>query len=210
MTASAKKGPAGEYIVKDISLADFGRKEISLAETEMPGLMATREEYGPKQPLQGRAHRRLAAHDHPDRSADRDLERARRRRALGLVQHLFDAGPCRRRDRRCRHSGVRRQGREPEGLLGLHRQAVRVARRRHPEHDPRRRRRRHDVRASTACAPNTATPPSSTSPTSEEEEIFFALIKKTAEGKAEGLVRRDRQEHQGRLGRDHHRRASPL
>jgi len=44
---------AKEYIVKDIALADFGRKEISLAETEMPGLMATREEYGPKQVLKG-------------------------------------------------------------------------------------------------------------------------------------------------------------
>jgi adenosylhomocysteinase len=54
MTASAKpKAQAGEYIVKDISLAEFGRKEISLAETEMPGLMATREEYGPKKPLKG-------------------------------------------------------------------------------------------------------------------------------------------------------------
>ncbi len=42
-----------DYIVKDISLADFGRKELSLAETEMPGLMATREEFGPKQPLKG-------------------------------------------------------------------------------------------------------------------------------------------------------------
>ena len=51
--AAAKKAPAGDYIVKDISLAEFGRKEISLAETEMPGLMATREEYGPKQPLKG-------------------------------------------------------------------------------------------------------------------------------------------------------------
>ena len=44
---------AKEYIVKDIGLAEFGRKELSLAETEMPGLMATREEYGPKQPLKG-------------------------------------------------------------------------------------------------------------------------------------------------------------
>jgi adenosylhomocysteinase len=44
---------AKEYIVKDIGLAEFGRKEISLAETEMPGLMATREEYGPKQVLKG-------------------------------------------------------------------------------------------------------------------------------------------------------------
>ncbi len=39
--------------MKDIGLAEFGRKELSLAETEMPGLMATREEYGPKQPLKG-------------------------------------------------------------------------------------------------------------------------------------------------------------
>src|SRR5213075_230583 len=53
MTVTAKKPAFNDYIVKDISLAEFGRKEISLAETEMPGLMATREEYGPKQPLKG-------------------------------------------------------------------------------------------------------------------------------------------------------------
>jgi adenosylhomocysteinase len=45
--------PASEYIVKDIALAEFGRKEIAIAETEMPGLMATRAEYGAKQPLKG-------------------------------------------------------------------------------------------------------------------------------------------------------------
>src|SRR3954463_12837725 len=44
---------AHDYIVKDIGLAEFGRKEISIAETEMPGLMATREEYGKSQPLKG-------------------------------------------------------------------------------------------------------------------------------------------------------------
>jgi adenosylhomocysteinase len=44
---------AQDYIVKDIGLADYGRKEISIAETEMPGLMATREEYGASQPLKG-------------------------------------------------------------------------------------------------------------------------------------------------------------
>ncbi|WP_265529781.1 adenosylhomocysteinase [Sphingomicrobium marinum] len=42
-----------DYIVKDIALADYGRKEIEIAETEMPGLMALREEYGDKQPLKG-------------------------------------------------------------------------------------------------------------------------------------------------------------
>ncbi|MEC5158773.1 adenosylhomocysteinase [Chryseobacterium sp. MP_3.2] len=41
------------YKVKDISLAEYGRKEINLAEAEMPGLMAIREEYGPSQPLKG-------------------------------------------------------------------------------------------------------------------------------------------------------------
>lgn len=41
------------YKVKDISLAEWGRKEIKLAEAEMPGLMAIREEYGPSQPLKG-------------------------------------------------------------------------------------------------------------------------------------------------------------
>src|SRR3977135_556342 len=53
MTATAKKPAFTDYIVADIGLAEFGRKELSLAETEMPGLMATREEYGPKQPLKG-------------------------------------------------------------------------------------------------------------------------------------------------------------
>src|SRR5918993_5178340 len=43
----------GDYYVADIKLADFGRKEISIAETEMPGLMAVREEYKGKQPLKG-------------------------------------------------------------------------------------------------------------------------------------------------------------
>ena len=42
-----------DYVVKDIGLADFGRREIALAEHEMPGLMAVREEYGAAQPLKG-------------------------------------------------------------------------------------------------------------------------------------------------------------
>ena len=42
-----------DFVVKDLSLADWGRKEIAIAETEMPGLMQTREEYGAAQPLKG-------------------------------------------------------------------------------------------------------------------------------------------------------------
>ena len=44
---------AKDFVIKDISLAAFGRKELDIAETEMPGLMALREEYGKAQPLKG-------------------------------------------------------------------------------------------------------------------------------------------------------------
>ena len=50
---STKTIPFIPYKVKDISLADWGRKEIELAEAEMPGLMSLREEYGKEQPLKG-------------------------------------------------------------------------------------------------------------------------------------------------------------
>jgi adenosylhomocysteinase len=55
MKAASKtaKAAAADFVVKDISLAEWGAKEIAIAETEMPGLMATREEFGPHQPLRG-------------------------------------------------------------------------------------------------------------------------------------------------------------
>jgi hypothetical protein len=46
-------GQTQDYVIKDISLAGWGRKEISMAEDEMPGLMAVREEYGAQKPLKG-------------------------------------------------------------------------------------------------------------------------------------------------------------
>jgi adenosylhomocysteinase len=51
--ASAPTLDRNDYVVADIALADFGRKEIAIAETEMPGLMAIREEYRAAQPLKG-------------------------------------------------------------------------------------------------------------------------------------------------------------
>jgi adenosylhomocysteinase len=54
MTATAKAAKrAPDHVVKDLGLASWGRKETAIAETEMPGLMATREEFGPLQPLRG-------------------------------------------------------------------------------------------------------------------------------------------------------------
>ncbi len=51
--ASAQKTNFSDYKVKDFSLADWGRREVAIAETEMPGLMALRAEYGAQQPLKG-------------------------------------------------------------------------------------------------------------------------------------------------------------
>jgi adenosylhomocysteinase len=53
MNAVLKPLHTDEYAVADLSLAEWGRKEIKIAETEMPGLMAIREEFAPKQPLKG-------------------------------------------------------------------------------------------------------------------------------------------------------------
>src|SRR2546421_12093733 len=52
-TTSTPTATAADYKVADLSLADFGRKEITLAEHEMPGLMSTREEFASQQPLAG-------------------------------------------------------------------------------------------------------------------------------------------------------------
>jgi adenosylhomocysteinase len=53
MNAVLKPLNANDYIVADLSLADWGRKEIKIAETEMPGLMAIRDEFAAQQPLKG-------------------------------------------------------------------------------------------------------------------------------------------------------------
>ena len=53
MNAAIERLEQKDYYVADIGQAAFGRKEIAIAETEMPGLMALREEYGDEQPLRG-------------------------------------------------------------------------------------------------------------------------------------------------------------
>lgn len=53
MATQTKTVLAKEFLVKDMSLAEFGRKEIEISEDEMPGLMSTREKYGKEKPLQG-------------------------------------------------------------------------------------------------------------------------------------------------------------
>jgi len=53
MSASTKSTPPQDHVVTDLGLADWGRKEMQIAETEMPGLMAIREEFASQQPLRG-------------------------------------------------------------------------------------------------------------------------------------------------------------
>ena len=94
--------PTNDYVVKDIGLADFGRTEIEIAETEMPGLMALREEFGASQPLKGA---RITGSLHMTIQTAvliETLTALGARGSLGDLQHLLDAGPCRRRDRRDR------------------------------------------------------------------------------------------------------------
>src|SRR6476659_6813994 len=52
-TKTVTETTTNDYKIRDISLADWGRREISIAEKEMPGLMAIREKYAPEKPLQG-------------------------------------------------------------------------------------------------------------------------------------------------------------
>ena len=52
-----------DFKVKDLSLAEFGRKEISIAESEMPGLMAIREEYGEKKTIKRCKNNWLSSYD---------------------------------------------------------------------------------------------------------------------------------------------------
>ena len=53
MNAVLKSDKTADYVVADLKLADWGRKEIAIAETEMPGLMAIRDEFAATRPLRG-------------------------------------------------------------------------------------------------------------------------------------------------------------
>jgi S-adenosylhomocysteine hydrolase len=62
-----------DFKVKDISQAEFGRKEISIAESEMPGLMALREEYGRSKTIKRCKNYWMSSHDNSNCCIDRNL-----------------------------------------------------------------------------------------------------------------------------------------
>ena len=143
------------FKVADLSLAEFGRKEIVLAEHEMPGLMAMRSEYAESQPLAGA---RITGSLHMTVQTAvliETLTALGRPGALGQLQHLLDPGPRRRgrgrgsgRDRRQPQgrSRVRLEGRDARGVLVVHRAGTALAGRGRAQPDPRRWWRRHPAR----------------------------------------------------------------
>ena len=200
---------AKDYAVKDIGLAEFGRKELNIAETEMPGLMSTRAEYGKSKPLKGA---RIAGSLHMTIQTGVLIETLM---ALGADVRWASCNIYSTQDHAAAAiaaaaSPCSHQGREPEGLLGVHPQDSRVddggvpnmildeAVMRPCSFTSVTSRRRATRRCSRASRSPTARRRKSCSRSSSD-----------IEGKA-GLVRQVRRKHQGRVGRDDDGRASPL
>ena len=147
-TPHATSPVGADYVVKDIGLADWGRKEIAIAETEMPGLMATREEFGPQQPLRGA---RIAGSLHMTIQTAVLIETLK---ALGADVRWASCNIYSTQDHAAAAVAAGGtpvfavKGEIARGLLGLHPSHFRMVGRRRPQHDPRRRRRRHAAPAS--------------------------------------------------------------
>ncbi len=154
-----------------------------------------------------RAHRGLPAHDHSDRGADRDLECPGRPGALGLLQHLLDPGPCGGGDRRGRHAGVRRQGRDARRVLGLHAPHLRMAGRRPREHDSGRRR-----RCDAAAAPGRQGRAGRIAHRRTRQRGGAAPVRRHQGEAQDGsqVVLDAARQDQGRDRGDHHRRQAPV
>ncbi len=119
-TTIDRTAAAPAYKVADLSLADWGRKEISIAEHEMPGLMSIRRKYAKDKPLAGV---RITGSLHMTIQTAvliETLVELGAKRALGKLQHFFHPGPCCRGNRGGRRSGVRLEGRVARRLLVVH------------------------------------------------------------------------------------------
>ena len=117
-----------DYVVKDIALADFGRKELDIAETEMPGLMALRDEFGEAKPLKGA---RIAGSLHMTIQTAVLIETLT---ALGADVRWASCNIFSTQDHAAAaiaevgRAGLRRQGRDARGVLDLHRPDLRLRR----------------------------------------------------------------------------------
>ena len=110
---------ATDFKVRDIALADWGRKEISIAEKEMPGLMAIREKYAPDKPLAGV---RITGSLHMTIQTAvliETLVELGATRALGKLQYFLDAGSRRSGHREDGRSCLRMEGRNARRNTGI-------------------------------------------------------------------------------------------
>ena len=136
-----------DYVVKDLGLADFGRKEIEIAETEMPGLMALREEFGASKPLKGA---RITGSLHMTIQTAVLIETlielgAEVRWASCNIFSTQDHAAAAIAARGIPVFAIKGETLEDYwDYVGAH---LRLGPRQHLQHDPRRRRRRDDVRA---------------------------------------------------------------
>jgi adenosylhomocysteinase len=109
-----------DYKIADLSLAQWGRKELTIAETEMPGLMAIREEFAKSQPLKGA---RITGSLHMTIQTGVLVETLQ---ALGAEVRWASCNIFSTQDHAAAalvaagHTGLCLQGRNPGGLLGLH------------------------------------------------------------------------------------------
>ena len=197
-----------DYIVKDISLADFGRKELDIAETEMPGLMALREEYGESQPLKGA---RIAGSLHMTIQTAVLIETLV---ALGAEVRWASCNIFSTQDHAA--AAIAAAGTPVFAVKGEtleeywdYADKIFHVRRGRPElqHDPRRWRRRDAVHPD-GCARRRRRNRHDREPAVGRRGCPFAQIKKRL-GKPR-LVRQAAPHDQGRVGRNHHRCASPL
>jgi adenosylhomocysteinase len=165
-----------DYKVADLALADWGRKEIRIAETEMPGLMAIREEYAASQPLKGA---RITGSLHMTIQTAVLIETLT---ALGAQVRWASCNIFSTQDHAAAaiaadgipvYAG---KGESLDRLLGLHPQDLRVARRRVTQHDPGRWRRRDPVAPSRRPRRGRHQRPGQAQD-GEEETILFAAIK---------------------------------
>ena len=176
----------------------------------MPGLMATRAEYAAKQPLKGA---RVAGSLHMTIQTAVLIETLK---ALGADVRWASCNIYSTQDHAAaaiaatRHAGVRGQGREPQGLLGLYPPHLRMGRRRLAQHDPRRRRRRHAARSISALrAEQGDASVSRHRLATRKRKCCIAAIKARLKTQAR-LVRPQRRRDPRRHRGDDHRRPSPL
>jgi adenosylhomocysteinase len=189
-----------------MSLADWGRKEIDMAEHEMPGLMSIRAKYAPLQAAGRRARDRLAAHDHPDRGADRDAGTSAPTCA-GPACNIFSTQD--HAAAAIAAAGIpvfAWKGETLEEYWDCTLDAVTPGRQ-GPGAGRRRRRRRHpaDPQGLRAGAGRHWVD----SPGAHEEQVIKNLLKRTAK-RAPGLLDQVVKRLARRLRGDHHRRAPPL